>query len=67
MNGFDWWASQEPREDAASQPATTVSPEPPPESIGSVPFMRASRQVTSAGKAPTASSEASSPKTPPNL
>jgi hypothetical protein len=59
MNGFDWWASQRPREDAVSQPAITASPEPP-ESIGSVPFMRASRKLTSPGKTATVSAEPSS-------
>jgi hypothetical protein len=46
VNGFDWWGSQKPREDAARPPVTTVEQEPTPESISSVPFMRTGRKVT---------------------
>ena len=56
MDGFDWWASQKPRE-APTEPAAKASSEPRPEGIGSVPFMRANRKVAPPGKTPTESSD----------
>jgi hypothetical protein len=52
MDGFKWWASSTPRDATLADPATTPSlpTEPRAESIGSVPFMRASRRVAAPSK-----------------